>query len=74
MNDHDEVTKVSEPGSNQEGCYVDWGWLRGREIESVESDLTHWRVRFTDGQTLTIQASLYQGKPFLAFDPYRPRD
>jgi hypothetical protein len=71
MYEHDEVTRVNGPGNSEPGCYVDWGWIAGKEIESAESDLTHWRVRFTDGQTLTIQASLYRGKPFLAFDPYK---
>ena len=70
MSEHDEVTRVGDPGLER-GCYVDWGWLEGREVERVESDLTHWRVRFTDGQSLTIQASLYRGEPFLAFDPYK---
>jgi hypothetical protein len=68
---HDDLTKVEE--LTDEGCTVDWGWLRGLEIESATSDLQHWRVRFSNGQTLTIQAANYQGKPFLAFDPYKPK-
>ena len=72
MENHDEVTKVSEPSDETTGCPVDWSWLRGLEIESVTSDLRHWRVHFTNGPTLTIQAATYRGKPFLAFDPYKP--
>jgi hypothetical protein len=70
MATHDEVSKVDEI-ADESGCTVDWSWLNGREIESVTSDLQHWRVRFKDGQTLKIQASVYQGKAFLAFDPWR---
>ena len=69
---HDEITEVDEFGEDA-GCTVDWRWLQGLEVASVTSDLTHWRVRFTNGQTLTIQGALYQGKPFLAFDPYKPK-
>jgi len=57
---------VSDPG-----CAVDWSWLEGMTIASVTSDLEHWRVRFTNGQTFTVQAAEYQGKPFLAFKPYK---
>ena len=72
MSTHDELTRVEEI-EDEGGCAVDWSWLRGLEIESATSDLRHWRVRFTNGQTLTIQASEYQGKPFLAFNPYKPK-
>jgi hypothetical protein len=79
MATHDEITHVEasdasgSDASEDEGCTVDWSWLRGLEIASATSDLQHWRVRFTNGQTLTIQASDYKGKPFLAFNPYKPR-
>ena len=72
MATHDEVTRVDSL-QEDEGCTVDWSWLSGVEIESATSDLQHWRVRFTNGQTLTIQASEYKGKPFLAFQPYKPK-
>lgn len=70
MSDHDEVNRVSPP-ADEAGCTVDWSWLQGLVIESATSDLQHWRVRFTNGLTLTIQASSWQEKPFLAFRPWR---
>ncbi len=74
MATHDELTTVEEAAySADDGCTVDWSWLRGLEIASATSDLQHWQVRFTNGQTLTIQASDYKGKPFLAFNPYKPK-
>jgi hypothetical protein len=72
MATHDEATRVDEVQADESGCTVDWSWLNGLEVESVTSDLQHWRVRFTNGQTLSIQAANYQGKPFLAFDPWKP--
>jgi hypothetical protein len=72
MATHDEVTRVDEVTEDESGCTVDWSWLHGLQVESVTSDLQHWRVRFTNGLTLSIQAATYQGKPFLAFDPWKP--
>jgi hypothetical protein len=73
MATHDEIAHVDEDASaDDSGCTVDWGWLKGQEIESVTSDLQHWRVRFKSGLTLNVQAATYQGKAFLAFDPWKP--
>lgn len=72
MATHEDLTNVNDV-SQDSGCTVDWRWLEGLQIESATSDLQHWKVRFTNGQTLTIQASEWQGKAFLAFNPYKPR-
>ena len=72
MATHDEISQVDdEVSADDSGCTVDWGWLKGQEVESVTSDLQHWRVRFKSGLTLSIQSATYQGKAFLAFDPWK---
>ena len=70
MTTHDRATQV-DAAADDSGCTVDWSWLVGREIASVTSDLQHFRVTCKDGQTLAIQAATYQGKAFLAFDPWK---
>lgn len=70
MNEHEDANRVGEP-SEDAGCAVDWSWLQGLVVESATSDLQHWRVRFTNGLTLTIQASSWKDKPFLAFQPWK---
>lgn len=72
MATHDEVAQVDAVDASEAGCTVDWSWLEGLEVESVTSDLQHWRVRFTNGLALSVQAATYQGKAFLAFDPWKP--
>ena len=72
MATHDELSRVDDVQQDDTGCTVDWSWLTGLQVESVTSDLQHWRVRFTNGLKLSIQAANYQGKPFLAFDPWKP--
>ena len=70
MTTHDDLTQVDALAEDQ-GCTVDWSWLQGFEIESATSDLQRLQIRFTNGQTLTIQSATYQGKAFLAFDPWK---
>jgi hypothetical protein len=57
--------------SADSGCLVDWSWLEGREIASATSNLEKLVITFRDGETLTIQASSWKGKPFLAFNPWK---
>jgi hypothetical protein len=71
MTTHDDLTHV-ETAAEDEGCTVDWSWLSGLEIEAATSDLQRLRIRFKNGQTLTVQATTYQGRAFLAFDPWKP--
>jgi hypothetical protein len=52
------------------GCAVDWSWLRGQRIASVTSALDSVTITFEGGLVFTTRALLWQGKPFLAFDPY----
>ena len=54
-----------------DGCQVDWSWLTGQEIVEASSDLENIAFRFASGLTLTVKAAQWQGKPFLAFDPYK---
>lgn len=71
---------MDEPGSAQattaaldSGCGVDWSWLEGREIASATSDLQKLVITFRDGETLTVQASIWKEQAFLAFTPWRAR-
>ena len=70
MAEHDDEKRASEPAADT-GCMVDWSWLAGLTIESATSDLQHWRVRFTNGLTLTIQAATWKEQAFLAFQPWK---
>lgn len=54
------------------GCSVDWSWLEGRTLRSVSSTLDELVLTFADGGTLKVKAALWHGRPFLAFDPWRP--
>jgi hypothetical protein len=53
------------------GCAVDWSWLDGQRIASVTSSLDVLTITFESGLIFKTKALLWQGKPFLSFDPYR---
>jgi hypothetical protein len=61
----------TEPGDS--GCLVDWSWLEGRQIASATSNLEKLVITFRDGETLTVQASSWKGKAFLAFTPWKAK-
>ena len=61
----------AEEGLNEEGgCAVDWSWLRGERVRSVTNGLDSIVVTFESGVVFKIRALLWQGKPFLSFDPH----
>ncbi len=58
-------------GLNDEGgCAVDWSWLEGERVRSVTNGLDSLVVTFESGLVFKVRALLWQGKPFLAFDPH----
>ena len=69
MKESPEAQAATE--ATQDGCSVDWGWLEGREIVAATSTLEKLVISFQDGETLTVQASSWKGKPFLAFTPWK---
>ena len=69
-----EAQGAGSAGSQAEdGCQVDWSWLRGLEIVGATSTLDQLVLRLGNGETLTVRAALWKAKPFLAFDPWKPR-
>jgi hypothetical protein len=58
-------------GLNQEGgCEVDWSWLKGERVAEVRNSLDALVITFESGLEWKIQARLWQGAPFLSFQPY----
>jgi hypothetical protein len=63
----------TKDGLNEDGgCAVDWSWLEGEEIAEVRSSLDTITFRFRSGLTFAVQARLWKGAPFVAFDPPPP--
>jgi hypothetical protein len=61
-----------QSGLNDDGgCAVDWSWLAGERVASVKNGLDNLTITFESGLVFTARAMLWQGKAFLAFEPYR---
>ena len=61
----------AQKGLNDEGgCAVDWSWLAGERVRSITSGLDSLVVTFESGLVFKVRALLWQGKPFLSFDPH----
>jgi len=61
----------AQKGLNEEGgCSVDWSWLAGERVHSVTNGLDSLIVTFESGLVFTVRALLWQGKPFISFDPH----
>jgi hypothetical protein len=53
-------------------CRVDWTWIYGTSVKGFTTTSGGVRFDLSDVGPLTISAQVWQGKPFLAFQPFRP--
>jgi hypothetical protein len=53
-------------------CAVDWGWIVGSTVRGASLAAAQLRLELEPAGPLTISAAIWQGSPFLAFQPYRP--
>ncbi len=53
-------------------CTVDWSWISESTIEDAKEAGASVRLQFNSAGPLTIGSALWEGKPFLSFQPYRP--
>ena len=60
------------PGATDAVCAVDWGWIAGSTITRASASDGLVKLQLDPAGPLSISALLYQGKPFLAFQPFRP--
>jgi len=64
------MTEAQKGLNDEGGCAVDWSWLAGERVRSVTSGLDSLVVTFESGLVFKVRALLWQGKPFLSFDPH----
>jgi hypothetical protein len=68
-----KVVPVSEmPRDADAVCKVDWGWIVGSKIENFRQDKKTAKFQLDKAGPLTISVQVWQNKPFLAFQPYKP--
>jgi hypothetical protein len=70
-----ELSMVSSDSISQLAdavCAVDWSWLSGSKVESVDSVRARLTLRLNPVGPLHVSVAMWQGAPFLAFQPFRP--
>lgn len=53
-------------------CSVDWTWIYGCSIDDATPGSSFVRLKLSSVGPLTIGTGLWEGKPFLSFQPFRP--
>ncbi|HEY9869282.1 MAG TPA: hypothetical protein V6D08_08960 [Candidatus Obscuribacterales bacterium] len=59
------------PEAKDAVCAVDWGWIAGAKIEQVSGSKGSVRFQLDPAGPLTVSALVWQGAPFLAFQPFK---
>ncbi|SRR5581483_4115552 len=52
-------------------CAVDWSWIVGSTVRATTLVDGRLRLELDPAGPLTVSAALWEGAPFLAFQPYR---
>ncbi len=65
-----EQSKV--PQLNEAVCRVDWSWIVASKVLSLAVEENKVRLQLNPAGLLTVTAAVWQGKPFLGFQPYKP--
>lgn len=60
------------PSESDAVCRVDWGWITGATVEQSKITESFCKLILAPAGPLTISVQVWQGKPFLSFQPYRP--
>jgi hypothetical protein len=59
------------PALQEAVCTVDWSWIVGATLEAATLAEGQLRFALEPAGPLAVSALLWQGAPFLAFQPYR---
>ena len=62
----------SLPNAKEAVCAVDWSWIYDSTIKNASVDSARVRLQMDPAGPLTISVSVWQGSPFLAFQPFKP--
>jgi len=60
------------PALNEAVCSVDWSWICGSVIKQISSSDKALRLQLDPAGPLTVSVGVWQGSPFLSFQPFRP--
>jgi hypothetical protein len=66
------VDSANLPRLSEAVCSVDWSWIYGSTVAEISVSSDSVRLSLQPVGPLTVSLSVWQGSPFLAFQPFRP--
>lgn len=60
------------PRKSDAVCSVDWSWISGSALKNATAGEGNVKLQLEPAGLLTVSVQFWQGKPFLAFQPYKP--
>ncbi len=66
------VAESELPPLSEAVCSVDWHWIAGSRIEHARLGPGRLTLTLSPAGPLDVSALVWQGAPFLAFQPYKP--
>lgn len=66
------ATAAELPELAEAVCSVDWSWISGSKVANAEAPGSSVRLTLDAAGPLVVGAALWEGKPFLSFQPYKP--
>ncbi len=60
------------PKLHEAVCSVDWSWIENSTVAEVTAGSPAAKFRLEPVGVITVGSGMWQGKPFLSFQPFRP--
>lgn len=60
------------PKLHEAVCSVDWSWIENSTVVEVIPGSPAAKFRVEPAGVITVGSGVWQGKPFLSFQPFRP--
>jgi hypothetical protein len=67
------VSAAELPSHNEAVCSVDWGWITGSSVKTGQLTADRLALQLDPAGPLNILTGMWQGSPYLAFQPYKPK-
>lgn len=67
----DVIPSADLPKQTEAVCSVDWNWIYSSAVKQVAANASVLRFELDAAGPLVVSSGVWQGKPFLSFQPYK---
>jgi hypothetical protein len=65
------VPAADLPKATEAVCSVDWNWIYSSSVKQISANAAVLRFELDSAGPLVVSSGVWQGKPFLSFQPYK---